>query len=194
VKNKIIIWLIINSLLIQLTGCYTFNEIEKTDSRAFADSLIENCDIKIQLVSGEEIFSEANFHSTYADTADNFVGTGRKYSPDDMEGKFFTGQIFKSEIDSSKIGNNFIHIWLKDKHEIVFEQKNYREYTLDDDTGIWLTNNGNPEKISDNDIQSLKIGEVNPALTTLYVVGIVALVTVTFGIIWAASEFQGFSQ
>lgn len=193
--KKIVTIILIITLLLQITGCYTFNEIEKSNTHTYTDSLIANHKIRIYLNSGDEIFSEANFHSTYVDTADNISGIGRIYSKstDSSEGKLFIGQIFKSEIDSSRVEKNFVSLWIKDQKKIVFEQKNYNQFKADNEVGILLIDSVNYKKIPVDNIQSIEIGEINSGLTTLFVIGMISLVAVTIAGIWAIFEFQRFS-
>jgi hypothetical protein len=125
--KKIICWFLLGSIMLNVSGCYTFSEIETPPNNNLPDSLINMHDIKIYFKSGVESFSEENFHITYTDSADYILGMGQKYPVGTNKSEQFAGQIFKTEINSIKTEHNFHKLYLNNGYLIVMEKNNFKE-------------------------------------------------------------------
>lgn len=180
--KKIVVWIVINSLVLQLTGCYTFTELSGTE--VTKEELIRENNILINLNSGGDIYSEVPFHQPYADTSDYLIGQGQLYDLGSNTSKTFCGQIYLADIDSSRYYNNFIYLWLNTKQKVVFVKNNYQEFAPDYKTGYILTDRGEITKIESNEIKSIEIEEFNWPLSILYgTTMVVALAGLVIGFI-----------
>jgi len=172
--KKIIVWIIINSLVLQLTGCYTFSELSGTE--VTNEKLIRENNIRISLKNGENIYSEVPFHQAYADTSAYIIGQGQIYNSGSNKGKTFSGQIYLTDIDSTRHYNNFTYLWLKSKQKVVLEKNNYKEFAPDYEECYVLSDGGEVTKVQSNEIKSIEIEEFNWPLSILYGTALVALI------------------
>ena len=185
--KKLVSWFLISSLTFQLTGCYTFSEVELNNGSNFIVKQIEDNDIKIKLRNGEEIFSEAYYHTFNENSSEIIIGRGSIYYPNKNKSEMFGGKILKSEIDSMRFDKNFAFIWLNNKDRVVIEKNNIFELSPDSAQGFILTDNGRLNIIPFESIQLIEVKEYNSTLTVLTIVGAIVL---TIGIIVLAT-FSG---
>lgn len=185
--KKLVSWFLISSLTFQLTGCYTFSEVELNKGSNFIVKQIEDNDIKIKLRNGEEIFSEAYYHTFNENSSEIIIGRGSIYYPNKNKSEMFGGKILKSEIDSMRFDKNFVFIWLNNRDRVAIEKNNIFELSPDSAQGFILTDNGRLNIIPFESIQLIEVKEYNSTLTVLTIVGAIVL---TIGIIVLAT-FSG---
>ena len=185
--KKLVSWFLISSLTFQLTGCYTFSEVELNKGSNFIVKQIEDNDIKIKLRNGEEIFSEAYYHTFNVNSSEIIIGRGSIYYPNKNKSEMFGGKILKSEIDSMSFDKNFVFIWLNNRDRVAIEKNNIFELSPDSAQGFILTDNGRLNIIPFESIQLIEVKEYNSTLTVLTIVGAIVL---TIGIIVLAT-FSG---
>ena len=180
--KKIVAWFLISSITFQLTGCYTFKEIETNNDSTYKQ-IVEK-DIKIYLKNGNEIYSKAYYHTSNSDSSDLIIGRGTIYSPATKKSEPFGDRILRSEIDSMHFDKNYLYIWLKNKDRVNLEQSNYLEVKADSSKGLFFTDDGKLNKITFESISSIEVNEYSSTLTVLTIVGAFVLL---IGIIAAAS-------
>ena len=186
--KKLVSWFLISSIAFQLTGCYTFSEMELNNDSNFIVEQIEDNDIKIKLRNGEEIFSKAYYHTFNTDSVDLIVGQGTIYSAEKKKSEGFGGKILKDEIDSVRIDKNFLFILLKNKDRITIEKSNYIEIQADSTKGFLYTDNGTPNIVPFYEIQTFEVEEYNSTLTTIGIIGTAVLI---IGLVLGLTVFDG---
>jgi len=109
--KKYISWVLLSSLILQFTGCYSISKIDEINEVELTD--FENNDIKITLLSGK-VYDSKKYRHTCNIWENNFIiGKGVMYSLNSSWYDSFEGKIYQSEIDSQQIDNGNLYIWLK---------------------------------------------------------------------------------
>ncbi|MCZ7610303.1 MAG: hypothetical protein M5U17_09035 [Ignavibacterium sp.] len=174
--KKTIVWILIVTTLSHLTGCYTYREIGLTKFSMLSNDELDYKDIRIELLSGEEIFSKAYNHF-FNDLDDDFIlGQGTIYLSEKNINEIFSGKIYKDTIDSTVVYNNFYKIWLKNKNVVKIEINKYMEVSGDTAKGLVVMDDMKFRAIPIKEITSVVSSEHNPTLTVLVIVtGIVVI-------------------
>jgi len=172
--KKMISWVLLYSLLLQLTGCYSFSEIEQINDTALAE--LENQNLKITLFNGRVYFLGSYKHYSNISDSDFIIGKGMVYALKSSTLSSFEGKVYRSEIDSQLIESNTLYIWLKNQNRISMDKGDYFILTPDTKKGIWAFENSNMEFISVDDIISIEREYLNIYSTTLCILGISAAV------------------
>lgn len=178
--------ILILSLLLNITGCYSFQQISVDNRSEMID--IESKDVKITLVNGDIIHSEA-FHHIYITNPSEFIfGSGRKFLKNAKLSEPYNGKIFLSEIDSSAFDKSkrVYTIWLKSKDKVTFPKGDYFIATDQTEKGFWYWDMNQTNKIDLNDVSMIEADKLNTITTALLatsgiiIIGI-ALIVEAFG-------------
>lgn len=152
----------------QLTGCYSFSEIEQKNDTALTE--LENQNLKITLFSGRVYLLEPNQHSNNISNSDFIIGKGMVYAPKLSKLSPFEGKIYRSEIDSQILEPNTLYIWLKNQNRISMNKGDYYIFTPDMKRGLWILENSKMELISADDISNVSVESINLIKTSLLVI------------------------
>lgn len=179
--KKYIASFLIPCLILQLAGCYSFQQISNNEELEMINS--EDKDVKITLTKGDIIQSEA-FHHTFIIKPSEFViGKGSKFFQDKKLSKNLNGKIFSSEIDSGYFYENkrIYTVWLKSKDKVTFPEVDYFIATEQTENGFWYWNKNQTSRIDLSDIAMFEVDELNVITTSLLVGGgIISVIFVYF--------------
>lgn len=173
--------LLIFSLLLNVTGCYSFRRIYYDEQTDFSE--IENNDVRVRLTDGKIIRSDAYHHALIFPGSEFIVGEVNKYLHGYNYGEPFGGRIMKSDVDSSYLDTqtgNYT-VWLKSNKTITFPKGYYLVATKETEPGFWYWNKDAIQKVNFNDISSIEVDKINVIATSLLVGGgIIAVIFVIF--------------
>lgn len=176
-KKYVAIFLIL-SLLLNLTGCYSFQQISVDDKSEMTD--IESKDVKITLVNGDIIHSEAYHHIFIMNPTEFVFGSGSKFFKDKKSNKTYKGKIFLSDIDSSSFDKSkrLYTVWLKSKDKVYFSEGNYFIANSQTEKGFWYWDKNQTNKIDLNDIAMIEADRFNIVTTSLLAIagGLIILI------------------
>lgn len=141
---------------------------------------IETKDVRITLVNGDIIHSEA-FHHIYITNPSEFIfGSGGKLLKDSKSSKTYNGKIFLSEIDSSSFDKSkrLYTVWLKSKDKVYFLEGDYFIATDQTENGFWYWDKNQTNKIDLNDIALFEADKFNIVTTSLLAIagGLIILI------------------
>lgn len=179
--KKYIASFLIPCLLLQLAGCYSFQQISINEELEMINS--EDKDVKITLTNGDIIQSEAFHHTFIMKPTEFIISKGDKFFQDKELSKTFNGKIFLSEIDSSFFNENkrIYTVWLKSKDKVNFPEGDYFIATEQTENGFWYWNKNQTSRIDLSDIAMFEVDELNVVATLLLVGGgIIAVIFVYF--------------
>ena len=172
--KKFTSWVVLYSLLLQLTGCYSFSEPVQINETVIYN--LKNLELKITLRNGKTYFSDSYNIIDNVNNSDFIIGKGLSYSSNSSWSSSFEGHIYRNKIDSQIVEANTLNIWLKNQKRIAMNKGDYFIFTPDMKRGLWVFENSNMKFISVDDIKSLESESFNIFTTTLCVLGISAAV------------------
>jgi hypothetical protein len=184
--KKFIAWVLLYSLILQLSGCYSFSEIEQINDTVLTE--LKNQTLKITLSNGKVYFLEPNQHTNNIRNSDFIIGKGMVYMPKLTKLGPFEGTIYRGEIDSQRIESNTLYIWLKNQNRITMDKGDYFIFAPEMKRGIWVLDNPNMECISVDEIIFLEREYLNIYTTVLCILGI----SVTVFFYFLAKSLSGF--
>jgi hypothetical protein len=158
-------WVVLYSLLLQLTGCYSFSEPVQINEAVIGN--FKNLELKITLRNGKTYFSDSYNITDNISNSDFIIGKGLSYSSNSSWYSSFEGHIYRNEIDSQIVEANTLNIWLKNQKRIEMNKGDYFIFTPDMKRGLWVFENSNIKFISVDDIKSIERKSFNGYTTTL---------------------------
>jgi len=165
--KKFISWIVLFSLLLQLTGCYSFSEPVQLNEAVLSN--FKNLELKMTLLNGKTYFSDSYDIIDNVNNSDFILGKGLSYSSNSSWSSSFEGQIYRNEIDSQIVEANTLNIWLKNQKRIAMNKGDYFIFTPDMKRGLWVFENSNMKFISMDDIKSINRESFNGYTTTLLI-------------------------
>lgn len=166
-KKYMAIFLIF-SLLLNITGCYSFRQIYYDENTDITD--IESNDVRVTLTNGTKIRSDAYHHTLIYTNSEFIVGVVNRYLQGYNYSEPFNGRIMKSDIDSSYLDpqNGNYTVWLKSKKSITFPAGHYFIVTNETEKGFWYWKNDITQRIDLNEILSIEVDRINVLNTILF--------------------------
>lgn len=183
-KKYVAIFLIF-SLLLNITGCYSFRQIYYDENTDITD--IESNDVRVTLTNGTKIRSDAYHHTLIFAYSEFIVGEVSKYLQGYNNRESFYGRIMKSDIDSSYLNSKNLDftVWLKSRETISFPAGHYFIATNETENGFWYWNKDITQRIDLNEILSIEVDRINVLNTILFAAAGVSVFL--FLLAWLAS-------
>jgi hypothetical protein len=177
--NKYIATILINAILIQLTGCYSMQEVTKEEIDSGRPSpeesirLILNDGSKIECVPLSDFNPDTLYYLKVEELGGYIIGRGQLINMSNGERTDFNGSIRENQIDFTSLVLNSPQrsyaVWLKEKSNecILFKDGYYAIISPDQGPGYFLWK---PEQEL-RKIQFNEIIEIQEISTNWYVVG-----------------------
>ncbi|GEM_PF-5297141 len=187
-KKYVAIFLIL-SLLLNLTGCYSFQQISIDKKSEMID--IDSKDVKITLINGDIIHSDAYHHIFIMNPTEFVFGSGNKFFKDKKSNNTFNGKIFLSDIDSSSLDKSkrLYTVWLKSKDKVYFPEGDYFIATKQTENGFWFWDKNQTNKIDLNDISMVEADNLNIVTTSLLAAS--GIIIIVIAVLAARFDFDG---
>jgi hypothetical protein len=183
--NKLISFLLIFSLTVQLPGCYTFQSVDNFNQSNLNN--LEDKDIKISLIDGREIYSESYHHTFVKDTSHFVLVCGKRYKKSYKQLENFKGKLYPDQFKSvTKDETSQVHNLLLNNEDIILvKDVDYLEVTPETEKGFLIWKDGTKMIFNFQEITSIEVDELNVINTVLFVSAGVLLI----GLIAASSAF-----